>query len=296
VTREVAIKNIKIGGGNPFVLIAGPCVIESEASTLEAAARLKQIASELGIPFIFKSSYDKANRSSMKSYRGPGLKEGLRILGRVSKELHLPVVSDVHRFEEIVPAAVVLDMLQIPAFLCRQTDFITEVARTGKVVNIKKGQFLAPWDIKNAIEKVVSTGNHNILITERGVSFGYNNLVVDMRSIPIMRGFGYPVVFDATHSVQLPGAGGTASSGDRQYVPHLTRAAAAIGVDALFMEVHACPDKALCDGPNMLGIDELPALLGQAKEIDRIVKAAEGIEHGAEGKRGTMWTKSTMST
>ena len=275
MTREVVIKNIKIGGGNPFVLIAGPCVIESEASTLEAAARLKQMASELGIPFIFKSSYDKANRSSMKSYRGPGLKEGLRILGRVSKELHLPVVSDVHRFEEIVPAAVVLDMLQIPAFLCRQTDFITEVARTGKVVNIKKGQFLAPWDIKNAIEKVVSTGNHNILITERGVSFGYNNLVVDMRSIPIMRGFGYPVVFDATHSVQLPGAGGTASSGDRQYVPHLTRAAAAIGVDALFMEVHACPDKALCDGPNMLGIDELPALLGQAKEIDRIVKAAE---------------------
>ena len=296
MTREVAIKNIKIGGGNPFVLIAGPCVIESEASTLEAAARLKQIASELGIPFIFKSSYDKANRSSMKSYRGPGLKEGLRILGRVSKELHLPVVSDVHRFEEIVPAAAVLDMLQIPAFLCRQTDFLTEVARTGKVVNIKKGQFLAPWDIKNAIEKVTSTGNHNILVTERGVSFGYNNLVVDMRSIPIMRGFGYPVVFDATHSVQLPGAGGTASSGDRQYVPHLTRAAAAIGVDALFMEVHACPDKALCDGPNMLGIDELPALLGQAKEIDRIVKAAEGIEHGAEGKRGTMRTKSTMST
>jgi len=275
VTREVVIKNITIGGGHPFVLIAGPCVIESEASTLEAAARLKQIASELGIPFIFKSSYDKANRSSMKSYRGPGLKEGLRILGRVAKELGLPVVSDVHRFEEIVPAAAVLDMLQIPAFLCRQTDFLTEVARTGKVVNIKKGQFLAPWDIKNAIEKVASTGNHKILITERGVSFGYNNLVVDMRSIPIMRGFGYPVVFDATHSVQLPGAGGTASSGDRQYVPHLTRAAAAIGVDALFMEVHACPDKALCDGPNMLGIDELPALLGQAKEIDRIVKAAE---------------------
>jgi 2-dehydro-3-deoxyphosphooctonate aldolase (KDO 8-P synthase) len=172
-------------------------------------------------------------------------------------------------------------MLQIPAFLCRQTDFITEVARTNKVVNIKKGQFLAPWDIKNAIEKVASTGNHNILITERGVSFGYNNLVVDMRSIPIMRGFGYPVVFDATHSVQLPGAGGTASSGDRQYVPHLTRAAVAIGVDALFMEVHACPDKALCDGPNMLGIDELPALLSQAKEIDRIVKAAEGKEQRA---------------
>ncbi len=282
MTREVVIKNIRIGGGKPFVLIAGPCVIESEESTLEAAARLKQLSSELGIPFIFKSSYDKANRSSMRSYRGPGLKEGLRILGRVSKELDLPVVSDVHRFEEIVPAAAVLDMLQIPAFLCRQTDFVTEVARTGKAVNIKKGQFLAPWDIKNAIEKAASTGNHNILITERGVSFGYNNLVVDMRSIPIMRGFGYPVVFDATHSVQLPGAGGTASSGDRQYVPHLTRAAAAIGVDALFMEVHACPDKALCDGPNMLGIDELPALLRQAKEIDRIVKkSAKSIGHRA---------------
>ncbi len=272
MTREVVIKNIRIGGGNPFVLIAGPCVIESEESTLETASRLKRITAEIGIPFIFKSSYDKANRSSLKSYRGPGLKEGLRILGRVARELGLPIVSDVHRFEEIAPAAAVLDMLQVPAFLCRQTDFVTEVARTGRVVNIKKGQFLAPWDIKNAIEKVAATGNHNILVTERGVSFGYNNLVVDMRSIPIMRGFGYPVVFDATHSVQLPGAGGTASSGDRQYVPHLTRAAAAIGVDALFMEVHACPDKALCDGPNMLGLDELPALLRQAKEIDRIVK------------------------
>lgn len=277
MTREVAIKNIKVGGGNPFVLIAGPCVIESEESTLEAAARLKQITSRLEIPFIFKSSYDKANRSSMKSYRGPGLQEGLRILGRVAKELDVPVASDVHRFEEIAPAAAVLDMLQIPAFLCRQTDFVTEIARTNKVVNIKKGQFLAPWDIKNAIEKAASTGNNNILVTERGVSFGYNNLVVDMRSIPIMRGFGYPVVFDATHSVQLPGAGGTASSGDRQYVSHLTRAVVAVGVDALFMEVHACPDKALCDGPNMLGIDELPALLGQAKEIDGIVKnSAEG--------------------
>ena len=272
MTREIQLKGIKIGGQNPFVLIAGPCVIESESSTLEAAERLKQITSDLGIPFIFKSSFDKANRSSVTSFRGPGLKEGLRILRRVGEELDLPLLSDVHRFEEIGPAAEVLDILQIPAFLCRQTDFVIDVAKTGKVVNIKKGQFLAPWDIKNAAEKAASTGNNRIIITERGVSFGYNNLVADMRSLPIIRGFGYPVVFDATHSVQLPGAGGSASSGDRKFVPHLTRAAAAAGVDALFMEVHACPDKALCDGPNMLSLDELPALLEQVREIDRIVK------------------------
>ena len=272
MTREIQLKGIKIGGQNPFVLIAGPCVIESESSTLEAAERLKRTTSDLGIPFIFKSSFDKANRSSVTSFRGPGLKEGLRILRRVGIELDLPLLSDVHRFEEIGPAAEVLDILQIPAFLCRQTDFVIDVAKTGKVVNIKKGQFLAPWDIKNAAEKAASTGNNRIIITERGVSFGYNNLVADMRSLPIIRGFGYPVVFDATHSVQLPGAGGSASSGDRKFVPHLTRAAAAAGVDALFMEVHACPDKALCDGPNMLSLDELPALLEQVREIDRIVK------------------------
>jgi 2-dehydro-3-deoxyphosphooctonate aldolase (KDO 8-P synthase) len=272
VTREIILKHVRIGGHNPFVLIAGPCVIESEASTLEAASQLKEITSSLNIPFIFKSSFDKANRSSARSFRGPGLKEGLRILRRVGSELGLPLLSDVHRFEEIGPAAEVLDILQIPAFLCRQTDFIVDVARTGKVVNIKKGQFLAPWDIKNAAEKAESTGNNNVIITERGVSFGYNNLVADMRSLPIIRSFGYPVVFDATHSVQLPGAGGIASSGDRKFVPHLTRAAAAVGIDALFMEVHACPDKALCDGPNMLSLEELPALLKQVKDIDRIVK------------------------
>jgi len=271
-TREINVRGIPIGGNKPFVLIAGPCVIESESATLEAASRLKQITSELGIPFIFKASYDKANRSSVKSYRGPGLNQGLKVLGRVAAELDIPVLSDVHRFEEIVPAAEVLDVLQIPAFLCRQTDFVMAVARTGKVVNIKKGQFLAPWDIRNAAEKAAATGNDRIIITERGVSFGYNNLVADMRALPIMRGFGYPVMFDATHSVQLPGAGGAASSGDRKFVPHLTRAAVAAGVDALFMEVHACPDKALCDGPNMLALDELPALLRQAQAIDRIVK------------------------
>jgi 2-dehydro-3-deoxyphosphooctonate aldolase (KDO 8-P synthase) len=272
VTRTIIVKNAAIGGDNPVVLIAGPCVIESEEATLEAATRLKRITDEIRMPFIFKSSFDKANRSSAKSFRGPGLKEGLRILGRVSRELGLPLLSDVHRFEEIGPAAEVLDILQIPAFLCRQTDFITEVARTGRVVNIKKGQFLAPWDVKHAAEKAASTGNDKIILTERGVSFGYNNLVADMRALPIMRDLGYPVVFDATHSVQLPGAGGTASSGDRKFVPHLTRAATAAGIDALFMEVHACPDKALCDGPNMLSLDELPALLKQVQEINRIVK------------------------
>jgi 2-dehydro-3-deoxyphosphooctonate aldolase (KDO 8-P synthase) len=272
LTREINIRGVKIGGNNPFVLIAGPCAIESEGATLDAATRLKKMTSDLGIPFIFKSSYDKANRSSFKSYRGPGLKQGLQILRRVASELDLPVLSDVHRFEEIAPAAEVLDIIQIPAFLCRQTDFVMDVAKTGKVVNIKKGQFLAPWDIRNAAEKAAATGNENIIITERGVSFGYNNLIADMRALPIIRDFGYPVMFDATHSVQLPGAGGTASSGDRKFVPHLTRAAVAVGVDALFMEVHACPDEALCDGPNMLSLDELPALLKQAQEIDKIVK------------------------
>lgn len=272
MTRTVAIGSVTIGGAGPLALIAGPCVIESESSTLEAAERLKRLTADLGIPFIFKSSYDKANRSSVDSYRGPGLAEGLRILGRVKAEFGLPVLSDVHRFEEIAPAGEVLDAIQIPAFLSRQTDLLVAAARTGRAVNIKKGQFLAPWDIKNAVGKVESAGNRNILLTERGVSFGYNNLVVDMRALPLMRGMGYPVVFDATHSVQIPGGAGTASSGDRQFVAPLTRAAVAAGVDALFMEVHACPDKALCDGPNMLSLDELPALLRQAQEIDRIVK------------------------
>ena len=272
MTREIVIGGVRIGGTNPLVLIAGPCVIESESATLETAERLKKITADLGVPFIFKSSYDKANRSSLRSYRGPGLREGLKVLARVKHELDLPLLSDIHRFEEIAPAAEVLDVIQIPAFLSRQTDLLVEVAKTGRVVNIKKGQFLAPWDIKNAIEKAESTGNRNILITERGVSFGYNNLIVDFRSLPMMRGLGYPVVFDATHSVQLPGGAGTASSGDRQYVAPLTRAAVAVGVDALFMEVHACPDKALCDGPNMMSLDELPDLLRQAQEIDRIVK------------------------
>ncbi len=272
MTREIAVGTVRMGGRNPIALIAGPCVIESEASTLESAERLKRITGDLGIPFIFKSSYDKANRSSARSYRGPGLGEGLRVLARVKRELGLPVLSDVHRFEEMAPAAEVLDVIQIPAFLSRQTDLLVAAARTGRVVNVKKGQFLAPWDVKNAVEKVATAGNENILLTERGVSFGYNNLVVDMRSLPIMRSYGYPVVFDATHAVQMPGGAGTASSGDRQYVPHLTRAAVAVGVDGLFMEVHACPDKALCDGPNMLSLDSLPELLRQVQAIERAVK------------------------
>lgn len=272
MTREINAGNVRIGGGAPLALIAGPCVIESETSTLETAERLKRMCADLGIALIFKSSYDKANRSSITSFRGPGMAAGLGVLARVKREFGLPVLSDVHRFEEIAPAAEVLDVIQIPAFLSRQTDLLVATAKTGRVVNIKKGQFLAPWDIKNAIGKVESTGNTNILITERGVSFGYNNLVVDMRALPILRSFGYPVVFDATHSVQIPGGAGTASSGDRQFVAPLTRAAVAAGVDALFMEVHACPDKALCDGPNMVSLDELPGLLRQVQEIDRIVK------------------------
>jgi len=272
VTRVITVGTVRIGGKNPIALIAGPCVIESEASTLESAERLKRITGDLGVPFIFKSSYDKANRSSARSYRGPGLSEGLKVLARIKRELGLPILSDVHRFEEIAPAAEVLDVIQIPAFLSRQTDLLIAVAKTGRVVNVKKGQFLAPWDVKNAVEKVTSAGNENILLTERGVSFGYNNLVVDMRSLPIMRSYGYPVVFDATHAVQMPGGAGTASSGDRQYVPHLTRAAAAVGIDGLFMEVHACPDKALCDGPNMLSLDSLPDLLRQVQAIERAVK------------------------
>ncbi len=270
--KKVTVGGIRIGGGEPFVLIAGPCVIEGERVTRRVAARLKEITAELGIPFIFKSSYDKANRSSLRSYRGPGLDRGLKILKAIREDFGIPVLSDVHRFEEIERAAEVLDVAQIPAFLCRQTDFVVEVARHAKVVNIKKGQFLAPWDVANVVRKVESAGNRNILITERGASFGYNNLVSDMRSIPILRGMGYPVVFDATHSVQLPGGAGEASGGDRAMAVFLARAAAAVGVDALFMEVHPDPDRARCDGPNSLALDSLRGLLETLRGIDRLVK------------------------
>ncbi len=270
--KEVRVNGIRIGSSNPLLLVAGPCVIESERECYNTAKRLKEITAELNIPFIFKSSYDKANRTSIDSPRGPGLKKGLKILKRIKESLSLPILSDVHSEGEIREASKVLDVIQIPAFLCRQTDFVVAVARTKRVVNVKKGQFLSPWDTKNIIKKIETTGNKNILITERGFSFGYNNLVADMRSIPIIRRFGYPVVFDATHSVQLPGGAGTASGGQREFVAHLARAAAAVGCDGIFMEVHHCPDKALCDGPNMISLDNLFLILKQLKEIDNLVR------------------------
>ena len=272
MTREIRIKNIPVGGSNPLVVIAGPCVIEGLDITLHIASALQELTASLSIPYIFKTSYDKANRSSLSSPRGPGLEKGLAVLQEVKKRLNIPILSDVHRFEEIEPAAEVLDIIQIPAFLSRQTDFIIKVAETGRAVNIKKGQFMSPQEIKNVIDKALSTGNHDVLVTERGFSFGYNNLVADMRSLAIMREFGYPVVFDSTHSVQLPGGLGTSSGGQRQFVSCLSRAATAVGIDALFLEVHHQPDDALCDASNMLDLDSLPLLLEQVKAIDRVVK------------------------
>jgi 2-dehydro-3-deoxyphosphooctonate aldolase (KDO 8-P synthase) len=272
--RKVNIGGIKVGGGEPFVLIAGPCVIESEKLARKVAASLKDITAKLGIPFIFKSSYDKANRTSIRSFRGPGLEKGLRILQGIREDFGVPVLSDVHRFEEIERASEVLDVAQIPAFLCRQTDFVMELARHAKVVNIKKGQFLAPWDVENVVQKVLAAGNRNVIITERGASFGYNNLVSDMRSIPILRRMGYPVVFDATHSVQLPGGAGDASGGERAMAVYLARAAVAVGIDALFLEVHPNPDQARCDGPNSLELGTLAELLETLKGIDSLAKRA----------------------
>jgi len=272
--KPIRIGRLSIGGGSPLALIAGPCVIENEEKAMEIASYLKDLTGKLEIPFIFKASYDKANRTSRDAYRGPGLTRGLEILGKIREELDIPVLSDVHRFEEIDPAARVLDVLQIPAFLCRQTDFLVEVARKARAVNIKKGQFLAPWDAAHVLEKCVAAGNDNLLLTERGVSFGYNNLVVDFRAFPILREIGYPVIFDATHSVQLPGGAGKASGGDRRMVPCLARAAVAAGIDGLFFEVHPDPDCALCDGPNSLSLDSLPALLSTLKRIDAVVREA----------------------
>lgn len=269
--REVSVGRIKFGGKNRLVLIAGPCVIESESSCLEAARKIKSIASSCGLPFIFKSSFDKANRLSLGSYRGPGLDKGLAILKKVKEKLNVPVLSDVHCAGDMSRAAKVLDIIQIPAFLCRQTDIVLAAARTGKVVNIKKGQFLAPWDMLPIIKKVESTGNKNILITERGVSFGYNNLVTDYRSFSIMRGLGYPVIYDATHSVQLPGGKGGCSGGQSEFVAGLSRAAVAFGCDGLFLEVHADPKSAPCDGPNMINFKELEELLKQLRKIESVL-------------------------
>jgi len=272
-TREVAVAGLTIGGARPLVLIGGPCAIESESHALMTAERLIKITTDRRVPFIYKSSYDKANRSSVNSYRGPGLTEGLRILGKVRDSLRVPVLSDIHQISEVAPAAEVLDVLQIPAFLCRQTDLILAAAASGKPVNVKKGQFVAPRDMRNVVDKLRSAGTEAILLTERGASFGYNNLVVDMRGLEIMREIGYPVVFDATHSVQLPGGAGDRSGGERRFVQGLARAAVAFGIDALFMEMHEDPDRTmpdgrpLSDGPNMLRIDDLPRLLDQLLAI-----------------------------
>ena len=272
IVRPIAVGPYLIGNQNPLTLIGGPCVIESEQKAMGIAEKLKRITTDLGVPFIFKASYDKANRTSIKSYRGPGLGNGLKILQKIKTQLDLPILSDVHKEEEIEPAAEVLDILQIPAFLCRQTDLIVKAAQTGKPINVKKGQFLAPWDMKNVVFKLEESGNNNILLTERGATFGYNNLVVDMRSLVLMRDHGYPVVFDATHSLQQPGGQGTKSGGQSEMIPDLARGAVAVGCDALFMEIHPDPNKALSDGPNMLQIDLLPSLLEQLVALDQIVK------------------------
>lgn len=268
---KVRINSIVIGQGEPLAVIAGPCVIESPETTFAIAARLKQITQALGLPFIFKASYDKANRTSINGFRGPGLKAGLRLLAQIKAELSIPVLSDVHDIQQVEAAAQVLDVLQVPAFLCRQTDFLLAVAKSGKTVNIKKGQFLAPWDVVNIQEKIASVSNHPILLTERGVSFGYNNLVVDMRSIPIMQNTGCPVIFDATHSVQLPGGQGQSSGGQRHFAPVLARAAVAAGAEGVFLEVHPDPDRALCDGPNSLPLEGLELLLSQLSHIRSII-------------------------
>jgi len=265
-------EKIVFGGNNPFVLIAGPCVIESEQLVMETAEAIKEVATKLNIPFVFKSSFDKANRSSIFSSRGPGIDKGLEILARVKEKFNVPVTSDIHEPNQAELAGEVLDIIQIPAFLCRQTDLLVAAAKTGKIVNVKKGQFLAPWDMKNVVVKLKESGNDKILLTERGSTFGYNNLVVDMRSLPTMRELGVPVVFDATHSVQIPGGNGTSTGGKREFVPYLARAAAAVGIDALFAEVHPDPDNALSDGPNMIKLHELEEILIPIVEIDRIVK------------------------
>ena len=267
------------GLDRPFFLIAGPCVIESEALAIETAGQLKELAASLQIPFIYKSSFDKANRSSHTSFRGPGMEEGLRILQKVREQLQVPVLTDVHEDTPLEEVAAVVDVLQTPAFLCRQTNFIQNVARQGKPVNIKKGQFLSPWDMKNVADKALATGNEQIMVCERGASFGYNNLVSDMRSLAVMRECNVPVVFDATHSVQLPGGQGSCSGGQREFVPVLARAAIAAGVSGLFMETHPEPEKALSDGPNARPLPRLRELLTVLSEIDSVVKAPVSYTH-----------------
>lgn len=277
--HEVNIGSFKVGAAHRHFLIAGPCVIESEQSALETAHRIAEIARALGIPYIFKSSYDKANRTSISSFRGPGIKDGLAILQKVREQVGVPVLTDVHSVEEAAQAGEAVDVLQIPAFLCRQTDLLVAAAKTGRVVNVKKGQFLSPGEMANVVTKLEESGTRKILLTERGSSFGYNNLVVDMRALPIMRKLGYPVVFDATHSVQLPGGGGTKSSGQREFVAPLACAAAAAGCDGFFMEVHPDPDRAPSDGPNMVPLHDLKKLL------ERLMRICQAAGKGAESDR-----------
>ncbi len=267
------LSDYTIDNDRPFFLIAGPCVVESEQLVLETAGQLKELTTRLGVPFVFKSSFDKANRSSKSSFRGPGIEEGLRILSEVKRQLHVPVLTDVHEDTPLNEVAAVVDVLQTPAFLCRQTNFIINVCSQKRPVNIKKGQFLSPWEMQNVVDKARSTGNEQIMVCERGFSFGYNNLVSDMRSLSVMRATGCPVVFDATHSVQLPGGKGSASGGQREFVPVLARAAIASGVAGVFMETHPNPDKALSDGPNAWPLDRMESLLTTLKELDRIVKS-----------------------
>ncbi len=280
VTRVVEVGNVRFGGGLPPALIAGPCVIEDEETPLRIARRLREISRELDLPVIFKASYDKANRTSVESFRGIGIAEGLAVLARVREETGLPVLSDVHEPGQVPEAAAVLDCLQVPAFLCRQTDLLTACGRSGRAVNVKKGQFLSPGDMRNVLRKVTSTGNGNVFLTERGTSFGYGNLVSDFRAIPRMQAFGHPVVFDGTHSVQRPGGLGDRSGGEREMVPYLVRAAAAAGADAFFLEVHEDPDRALSDGPNMLPLEDLAPLMRQARKIWGTALNAGNSGHG----------------
>lgn len=273
--HQFTVSDVTMGQGAPLFLIAGPCVIESEAHAMMMADRLSSIARELGVPYIYKASYDKANRTSAASYRGPGLKEGLRILGAIKKNFNLPILTDVHEASQVGPAAEVCDLLQVPAFLCRQTDLLVAVGKSGRAVNLKKGQFLSPWEMANAAEKVAGTGNEKIILTERGASFGYQNLVVDMRSFPILRKLGYPVVFDVTHSVQLPGGEGKSSGGQPEFIEPLARAGVAAGVDGVFFEVHDNPAKALSDGANALSLEEFRNVVGRAMKIAALVRGWE---------------------
>jgi len=272
LTREISLGPLRLGGGTPLFLIAGPCVIESEAHARKIAEKIAEIAAGCAVPYIFKASYDKANRSSAKAFRGPGLAEGLRILGKIKSELKLPTLTDIHEPSHAQPAAEVCDVLQIPAFLARQTDLLLAAGKTGRIVNVKKAQFLSPWDMANVVDKVASTGNRDILLTERGASFGYQNLVVDMRSFPIMQKLGYPVVFDVTHALQLPGGLGHASGGQPEFIETLARAGVAAGVDGIFLEVHDHPAEALSDGANALPLSQLPALLKRLKELSGVVR------------------------